>query len=87
MTHNPNLKKVTVLLLTLTCFACMAATAVAQQQSNKLPLPTDQPAHPAHKSGGNLAEKATDPSAVLMQMQFQYFSNHDRDSDDGKVIL
>ena len=86
MTHNPNLKKVTVLLLTLTCFACMAATAAAQQQSKQLPLPTDQPAHPDHKAGGSLAEKATDPSSVLMQWQSQYFSTHDRDGNTGHVV-
>jgi hypothetical protein len=65
----------------------MAATAAAQQQSKKLPLPTDQPAHPDHKSGASLAEKATDPSAVLMQFQTQFFSSHDGDSDFGKVVI
>lgn len=34
------------------------------------------PAHPNHSTPASLAEKATDPSAVLMQMQFQY---HDLD--------
>jgi hypothetical protein len=50
------------------------------------PLHTDgtakvAPAHPNHATPVSLAEKATDPSAVLMQMQFQY---HDLDIDgDG----
>ncbi len=37
---------------------------------------TVAPAHPNHATPVSLAEKATDPSAVLMQMQFQY---HDLD--------
>jgi len=64
-----------------------AAAAATGRRSGGLPLPHDQPAHPSHKSGVNLAEKATDPSAVLMQLQTQFFSEHDRDSDFGKVII
>jgi hypothetical protein len=64
--------------------------AEAQAQSSQakpggLPQPTDQPSHPGHKAGGNMAEKATDPSAILMQMQFQYIPRYiigaDTDSD------
>jgi len=64
-----------------------AAAASAGRKSGGLPAPHDQPAHPSHKSGVNLAEKATDPSAVLMQMQTQFFSTHDRDGDFGQVVL
>jgi hypothetical protein len=53
--------------------------APGQAQPKKPPLteidPTKVPhpgVSPAHKTPANLAEAATDPSAVLMQMQFQY---------------
>jgi len=58
-------------------------------KAGSLPLPVNKPAHPGHKSGVSLAEKATDPSAVLMQLQMQYITNHipDDDADNGRFVL
>jgi hypothetical protein len=37
-------------------------------------MPQVKPAHPNHKSSINLAEQATDPSAILTQLGFFYWS-------------
>jgi hypothetical protein len=54
----------------LRLLACgVLVNAVAAQEE-----PQVKPAHPAHKSSVNLAEQATDPSAILTQMGFFYWN-------------
>jgi hypothetical protein len=62
--------------------------ASSQTPDPKVPtgknIQTGQPVHPTHKvgaasEGASLAEKATDPSAILTQMSFQFFTENTKD--------
>ncbi len=57
--------------------ASMAAVAAGHDEkdpvTDKVEPVKVEPTAPGHATPANLAEKATDPSAVLMQMQFQWF--------------
>jgi hypothetical protein len=80
----------TVLILGVS-IATLAAdeTEGAETKSSKPPItstdpPKVDPSKPTHATPANLAEKATDPTAILMQMQFQYHGLHTEGSDaDG----
>jgi hypothetical protein len=50
--------------------------------------PVVQPAHPEHKSSINVAEQATDPSAILTQMGFFYWTTIPESREgDGETFL
>jgi hypothetical protein len=74
------------IIASLLMLAAPMATFAADTTTKLGPPHTDgtpkvAPAHPNHSTPVSLAEKATDPSAVLMQMMFIY---HDLDIDgDG----
>ena len=47
-----------------------------------------EPAHPNHKVPANIAEQATDPSAILTQLGFFYWNSVDEDGEsDGSTLL
>jgi hypothetical protein len=47
------------------------------------PEPQVQPAASTHKSSVNVAEQATDPSAVLTQLGFFYWTDNEKDTDQS----
>ena len=60
------IKRLVLFGLRALALGVLASAAIAQDE------PQVKPAHPAHKSSVNVAEQATDPSAILTQLGFFY---------------
>ena len=74
-------------ILALMFLAGLAGPAVASDDTDeKTPV---EPAHPSHKIPTNMAEKATDPSAILTQLGFYSWSGveGDGESDSGTYLF
>ena len=76
-----------VAILVLLFLAGLGGLAVASDDTDeKTPV---EPAHPSHKIPTNMAEKATDPSAILTQLGFYSWSGVEEngESDSGTYLF
>jgi hypothetical protein len=102
--HRPNVTTIKGfrrgIIATLLMIAAPIATLAQTDSSKTTPRvgvggivttdpPKVAPSHPDHATPVNLAEKATDPTAILFQFQFQYFNIRTEGSDflTSKIIL
>ena len=60
--------------------------AASEDTDERTPV---EPAHPTHKTPVDIAEKATDPSAILAQLGFYYWGgvDEDRESDSQTYLF